>query len=164
MLRRLVAPSALARHRLRIGLRVGRELLGELRDVLRRKGLPQDRIVDPGRLLGVERAALAPQRLHEEHVGPLLEQRDELVVDVLVAHHVGEAVDAGAHQVLDVVEGGDVRHHAHVVLVRLVDDRAIEVGLELLHGAVAVVDPDLDQVGLAGRRARARPGAPPPRW
>ncbi len=41
-----------------------------------------------------------------------------------------------------------MRHHPHIVLVRLVDERPIEIGRELRHGAVAVVDPDLDQVGL----------------
>ena len=46
----------------------------------------------------------------------------KLVVDVLVAHHVGEAVDARAHEILDVVEGEHVRHHPQIVLVRLVDD------------------------------------------
>jgi hypothetical protein len=47
----------------------------------------------------VDRAPLAPQRLLEEDVGPRLEEGKELVVRVLVADHVGKAVDAGAQEV-----------------------------------------------------------------
>src|SRR5439155_4748068 len=61
-----------------------------------------------------------------------------------------EAVNAGADQVLDIGEFENVRKDVDVVLVRLVDDRAIKVGLELCDGAVAVVNPDLDHVDLFG--------------
>ena len=37
---------------------------------------------------------------------------------------------------------------AHVVLVGFVDDRTIEIRMKLLDRAAAVVDPDLDQIGL----------------
>src|ERR1051325_988946 len=66
------------------------------------------------------------------------------------ARDMAEAVDAGAQQVLRVLERRDVRHDADAVRVRLVDDRAIEVRLQLLHRAAAIVDPDLDHVRTAG--------------
>jgi hypothetical protein len=42
-----------------------------------------------------------------------------------------------------------VRDHARTVLVRFVDDRAVERRRKLLYSAVAIVDPDLDEVHLS---------------
>ena len=83
--------------------------------------------VEPRRPGSVDRVSLAPERLDEEHVRPLAQQREQFLVDVLVANDVAEAVDAGAQQILRVLERGDVRHDADAVLVRFVDDRAIEI-------------------------------------
>ena len=47
---------------------------------------------------------------------------------------------------LRVFERVDVRDHPEAVLVRFVDDRAVELGRQLLHGAQAIVDPELDDV------------------
>ena len=85
---------------------------------------------------------------HDDHVRPLLEQRQDLVVDVPVADAVGERVDAGPQQPLRVVEREDVRGHPQTALVRLVDDRPYRSGVSFLYLPVAVVDPDLDDVDL----------------
>ena len=82
------------------------------------------------------------------NVRPRLHQRHELVVDVAVAHAVREGVDAGLQQPLRVLEREDVRGDAELVLVRFVDDGAVELGRQLLELAVAIVDPDLDDVDL----------------
>ena len=42
--------------------------------------------------------------------------------------------------------------HAQLVLVRFVDHRAVELGGELLVLAVAIVNPDLDEVHLLRRK------------
>ena len=44
-----------------------------------------------------------------------------------------------------------MREDAHVVFVGLVDDGAIKIRREFLYRAAAVVDPDLDHVGLLAR-------------
>jgi hypothetical protein len=54
-----------------------------------------------------------------------------------------------------------MRQHADAVFVCLVDDRAVEIGSELLDRAAAVVDPDLDHVDFFGGKllhVRARLG------
>ena len=78
----------------------------------------------------------------------LLPQRQELVVDRAVANAVRERIDAGADQPLAVFEIEHMRGDAEALLVRLVDDRSVEVRRELLELAVAGVDPDLDDVDL----------------
>ena len=83
--------------------------------------------------------------------GRCLEHRHQLVVDVPVAHAVGERVESGADQTLRVLELEDVRGDPEPALVGLVDDGAVDLGGELLVLAVPRVDPDLDDVDLAGR-------------
>ena len=60
-------------------------------------------------------------------------------------------VDARSHEILCVRQRCDVREHAQVLLVRLVDDRAVQRRIQLLHRAVPIVDPDLDEVGVLHR-------------
>src|SRR4249919_1481158 len=78
----------------------------------------------------------------------LLPQRQELIVDRAVADAVRERIDAGADETFAILQVEDMRGDAEVVLMRLVDDRPVEVGRELLELAVAGVDPDLDDVDL----------------
>ena len=66
-------------------------------------------------------------------------------------------------QPLRILEREDVRGDAQLVLVRLVDDRAVELRRQLLVLAVAVVHPDLDDVDLLAPPAPAPPCAPRPR-
>ena len=80
--------------------------------------------------------------------GRCLEERQPLVVDVAVAHAVGERINARPQQPLRIVEREDVRGHPQSALVRFLDDRAVEVRRQLLVLPVAVVDPDLDDVDL----------------
>ena len=80
----------------------------------------------------------------------LLEQRQQLLVDV--ADHVGEDVDARAQERLRVVDARGVHGDAHAVLVRLVQDRAIQVGRQRLDGPASRVDPHLDQRDAALRQ------------
>ena len=82
---------------------------------------------------------------HDEHV-PFDDGSYQRIVHLAVAHEVGEAVHARAHQLPRVVVVEDVRHHAQAAGVGLVDDRTIEARIELLHRAAAVVHPDLDHV------------------
>ena len=85
---------------------------------------------------------------HEDDVRPRLDQRDECLVDVFVAHPVGEGVEPGFQQPHGILEREDVRRDAERVLVGLIDHCAIQIRRELLVFAVAVVNPDLDQVDL----------------
>ena len=57
-----------------------------------------------------------------------------------------ESVHARLDQIPRVGQVIDVGHHAQVVFVRFVDDRPIERRAQLLHGAVAIVDPDFQEV------------------
>ena len=82
----LVARAAVVYLALLLGLRflrchigLGRELLAEQPELFRRKSLAQERLVEPGGFAVVERAPLAPQRLLEKDVGPLLEQAEEFI-------------------------------------------------------------------------------------
>ena len=67
-------------------------------------------------------------------------------------------------QPLRVLEREQVRGHAERVLVRLVDDRAVQVGRQLLELPVPVVDPDLDDVDLLRGELLHAPCALRPRW
>ena len=87
------------------------------------------------------------QRRHD-HDAPLHDRLHHLVVHLCVACEVREAVDAGGDQPLRIGEIEDVRVDADAALVRLVDDGAIERRTQLGCAAVAVVDPDLDEVDL----------------
>ena len=58
--------------------------------------------------------------------GRCLIMRDELVVDVPVAHAVSKRIDPGAQQSLRILEREDVSRDAELVLVGLVDDRAVQ--------------------------------------
>ena len=100
--------------------------------------------------------------------------RDELIVDVPVPHAVSKRVDARAKEPLRILEGKEVGRDAELVLVGLVDDRAIQGRSQLLELAVPVVHPDLDEIdlprgqllyGLSGLRFAGNPirGLRPPR-
>src|SRR5688572_29149471 len=80
--------------------------------------------------------------------GSLLHHRDEFVIHVPVAYAMSETVNARPQQFLGIREIEDVRDHAQIMRVGFVDDRAIHGGRQLLHGAVAIVHPDLDDVYL----------------
>ena len=97
---------------------------------------------------GVDGAVWPAQRREHDGVGMLFEQRDQLVVHV--GNHVREDVDAGAQQILGVAQIGGVDRHPKPVLVRLVDDRAVQIRRELLDGTAAVVDPGLDDPHAPG--------------
>ena len=62
---------------------------------------------------------------------------------------MGEPVDSGAQESFRVFEGEDVGDDALAAGVRLVDDRAVQLGGQLLVLSVPVVDPDLDDVDVA---------------
>ena len=57
-----------------------------------------------------------------------------------------EAVETCPQQALRVVQRVDVGRDAKLVLMRFVDDRAVELGRQLLVLPVAIVDPDLHHV------------------
>ena len=67
----------------------------------------------------------------------------------VVADHVREDVDTRAKQILRVTQIGRVHRDSQLVLVRFVDDGAIELGRQLLDRAAAIVNPRLDQPDLA---------------
>ncbi len=69
-----------------------------------------------------------------------------------------ESVHTGAHQVLRVVQVVYVSHRPEPQLVGLCDDRAVDLGGELAARPVAVVDPELDDVGVGlGQPADVEP-------
>src|SRR5207237_9815020 len=72
------------------------EGLAEQPDLLSRKGIAKDRFVQPGGLRRVEGKPLTPQRLLEKDIRPRFHQRDHLVIDVAIAHHVRKPIHAGA--------------------------------------------------------------------
>src|SRR3989442_15906857 len=79
-------------------------------------------------------------------------QSDVLIVNVAVANRVHESVDAGLQEVFSVCERrgpAQVRKSLHPVLVRLVDNRAKDLGLELRYGAFTIVNPKLDDMNTA---------------
>ena len=62
-----------------------------------------------------------------------------------------EAIDIGAQQIFHIIELHDVGEDVHVVLVRFVDDRPIQIRMKLLDRSSAIVNPDLHHIGLLGR-------------
>ena len=81
----------------------------------------------------------------------LTEERQELVVELLALHGVHEHIDAGAHHRLLVRERRRVRVHLHLVPVRFVDDRGVDLRRHLRIGAAAIVGPDLDALQILRR-------------
>ena len=93
----------------------------------------------------------AGREVRDEHgIGTLAEQLEKFVVDILIAHAVSEDVHARAQQALGVREIEDVRGNPDAVLVRLVDGSGIQFRGELFELPVAVIDPELDQIDVAG--------------
>ena len=90
--------------------------------------------------------AAAAEVGNQDHVGTLLNHRHELVVHVHVPDAVGEGVDPRLQETLRIFEREDVGGHPQAVLVRLVDDGAVELRSQLVELAAAVVHPDLDEV------------------
>ena len=82
---------------------------------------------------------------------------EEFVVKILVAYQVRETIDARPQQALGVLQIKDMSDGAQVVLVRLINRRAIQFRRQLLLGMVSKVDPDLDEVGVMGRPIIGRP-------
>ena len=74
---------------------------------------------------------------------------DRLLVQFPVADQVRKTVDSRASQIFRVIQIIDVRNYTRAGLVRVVDDRAIELRAELLNRAVAIVHPDLDEIDFA---------------
>ena len=116
----------------------------------RRNGLTEER-KEVGRSLGQAGTTGAADVCRHEDIAPL-HLCDEPVVHHLVAHQVHQAVDAGVDQAVRVLQVVDVRQRQHPVLVRFLDDRAINLRGELLHAPEAVVHPDLHRVGLHCRQ------------
>ena len=61
-----------------------------------------------------------------------------------------EGVDAGRQQSLGIFEGENVRGDTELQFVRLVNHGSVERRRQLRKLAIAIVDPDLDQVDLLG--------------
>ena len=61
---------------------------------------------------------------------------------------MGERIDAGADQSFAVFKIENVRGDAKVVLVRLIDDRAVQVRRQLSEFAVPCINPDFDDIDL----------------
>ena len=126
----------------------------ELRHDGRVRLLQEERIAEERRRRFVdERRDLPRQRRHIRGL-PRLHQRQELLVHVPVPHAVGDHVDAGAEQILGVVEIEDVRGDAQPAGVCLVDHGPVDLGRHLGRGAEVVVHADLDHVRLQRRDAR----------
>jgi len=87
------------------------------------------------------------QRRHDRDAAPH-DRLDNLVIHLLVSDHVREAVDSCGDKAFRVGEVEDVGIDADTVLVRFVDDRAVQRSAQLGGPAVAIVDPDLDEVDL----------------
>ena len=75
------------------------------------------------------------------HVGALAPERDELIVDVPIAHAVGERVDPSPKKPLRILQGEYVGRDAEIVPVGLVYDRAVQHWGELLVLAVCARRP-----------------------
>ena len=81
----------------------------------------------------------------------LTKERQELVVHRRVAHDVHEHVDACSHDGLLIGECRRMRVNQHLVLVRLVDHRVVDLGRHLGIRAPPVVHPDLHAPDISGR-------------
>ena len=121
-----------------------------------RIGLVQERIA-------VARLAPVAESDHRRPIGLLLtQQRHQLVVDRLVLHRVHEHVRAGTHYGLLVGHLDGVRVQKHPALVRLLDDRVVDLGCHLRGGAAPIVHSDLhlpDPLGAHALHGGARLGA-----
>ena len=104
-----------------------------------------NRIAHPAEVRG---DASIRQVRHEDHVRALRDERDQLVVDIAIAHAVRKRVEARTQQPLRVLKRKDVGGDAKPVRVSLVDDRAVELWRQLLVHAVPVVHPDLDYIDV----------------
>ena len=82
---------------------------------------------------------------------PPLHHRDERVIDRDVANAVGDEVRTRVQHRLGIVEIKEVHGDAQPFLVRLVDDRLVDLRRHLRRRAEVVVDADLDDVHLHRR-------------
>ena len=120
------------------------DLRAQLLDLRRRQGLRNQRkVVCRNRPVGKVRSKEDP---------PLFKLGHEFIIDVFIADAMGKAVDSGSHEFLRVFEIEDVRNRAQIVLVRLIDDGPVDVGWQLLHSAIPVIHPELDDVDLLRRK------------
>ena len=99
----------------------------ETTDLVGREGFTQDRLVDPVEHRPVNLVARGPEARPDEDVRPLPEQGDQFVVDRLDAGltpcRMGEAVNPGAQEVLEILELVNMSRDAKLVPVGLIDDR-----------------------------------------
>ena len=93
------------------------------------------------------------QRRHDEHV-PRVHERQILVVHVLVVGHVDEPPDARLDEPFVVLECRGMRDDPDVLRQRLVEDRGVDVWVQLDLGTpplVPGIDPDLENADPTGR-------------
>ena len=140
-----------ARRRCRLWRAAGQRLL-HLFDHRGGDRVAQGRLGEPPRLGSVDVEPRRKERQREEDLRPFLQQSKQLVVHVAITDRMKEPIDARPKKTLRIVERRDVCEHAQLMLVRLVDDGAIQDGAQLRHRAVAVVDPDLDEVDVLRRQ------------
>ena len=79
-------------------------------------------------------------------------QSDVRTVNVTVADRVNKSVHAGLQEIFCVFERrgpAQVRERFHTVLMCLVDNRAIDLGLELRYGSFTIVNPELHEMDTA---------------
>src|SRR6185503_16771801 len=118
-----------------------------------RDGLFHERIVEPlGRAaLSHERGAVDAAEIRRQPDVVFLRELDEFIVHVGIADTVEEAFDARLDHPLGVVEIEDVADRAQPEFLRLVGGRLINLRRDLFLRAVAIVDPDLHEIGLVRR-------------
>ena len=75
----------------------------------------------------------------------------KFIIDILIPNAMGKDVHIRAQQALGIRKIEDVRGNPDAVLVRFIDGSAIQFRSELLKLPVPVIDPELDQVDVAGR-------------
>ena len=115
-----------------------------------RDRFPHQRLVDPVRpaVVADQREAVDAAEVRRDPDVVLLGEPDVLVVDLLVAHAVQEAFDAGADHQLGVGEVEHMADRAQPELLGLIGRGGEHLRRQLGGAAAAIVDPDLDEVGL----------------
>ncbi len=118
------------------------------RQSVRWDGANEERVVHVRRPVGEDEMRLVDRRGRNVDRAVQFHEREQLVVDLLVAHAVADHVDACGDQPFHVVEEKHVRHHAQSAPVRFVDDRADNFMRHRRPATEVRIDPNLHDIGL----------------
>jgi hypothetical protein len=111
---------------------------------------PDERGLRPGRGVRIDERRLVEGECRDVPRVLRLEQRDQVGIDGLVAHAVGQHIHTGLGDRTRILQVVDMRRDPQAEPVRLVDHRLVDRRLHLgRHGPAEIVEPEFHHVGAA---------------